>query len=88
MSWNAILIRIVLDFNYAVLFYFSLLNGVYLLLFIMSLYEVTRFVKRTFFSDYDQILRSEMTWPITIIIPAYNEAHTIVETIRSLLNVN
>ncbi len=88
MSWSAVLTRVVLDFNYAVLFYFSLLNGVYLVLFLVSLYEVLRFVKRTIFSDYDQILRSEMTWPISIVVPARNETHTIVETVRSLLNVN
>src|SRR5262245_47861563 len=29
-----------------------------------------------------------MTWPISIIVPAHNEARTIVETVRSLLGVN
>jgi cellulose synthase/poly-beta-1,6-N-acetylglucosamine synthase-like glycosyltransferase len=88
MSWDAILQAIVLGFNRWVIYYFGLLNGVYVVLFLVSLVEVVRFVKRTFFSDYEQILRSEMTWPVTIIVPAHNEARTIVETIRSLLNVN
>ena len=45
-------------------------------------------MKRTFFSDYEQILKSEMTWPISILVPAHNESRTIVETVRSLLSVN
>ena len=88
MTWRSWLIGFVLAFNHGVIYYFSLLNGVYVVLFLVSLYEVVRFVKRTFFSDYEQILRSEMTWPISIIVPAHNEAPTIVETVRSLLNVN
>src|SRR3989441_9417276 len=88
MSWMSVLIAIVLGFNRWVIFYFGLLNGVYLLLFLVSFVEVLRFVKRTFFSDYEQILKSEMTWPISMIVPAYNEARNIVETVRSLLGVN
>jgi len=88
MTWMSVLITIVLAFNRWVIFYFGLLNGVYLLLFLVSFVEVLRFVKRTFFSDYEQILKSEMTWPISMIVPAYNEARNIVETVRSLLAVN
>jgi len=88
MSWMSILTTIVLEFNRWVIYYFGLLNGVYLLLFLVSFVEVMRFVKRTFFSDYEQILKSEMTWPISIIVPAYNEARNIIDTVRSLLAVN
>jgi cellulose synthase/poly-beta-1,6-N-acetylglucosamine synthase-like glycosyltransferase len=88
MTLEALLARAVLGFNVFVLYYFALLNGVYVILFLLSLAEVVRFVKRTFFSDYEQILRSDMTWPVSIIVPAHDEARTIVETVRSLLGVN
>ena len=88
MSVESVLARFVMGYNHGVLYYFAALNTFYFILFMVSLYEVLRFVKRTFFSDYDQILRSEMTWPISIIVPAHNEAQNIVETVRSLLNVN
>ena len=88
MTWMSILTAIIFGFNRWVIFYFGLLNGVYLVLFLVSFAEVMRFVKRTFFSDYEQILKSEMTWPISMIVPAYNEARSIVETVRSLLAVN
>src|SRR2546427_8378967 len=88
MSWMSVLITFVLAFNRWVIFYFGLLNGVYLLLSLVSSVEVSRFVRRTFFSDYEQIWKSEMSWPISMIVPAYNEARNIVETVRSLLAVN
>ncbi len=88
MSLTGLLTEIVLAFNLSVLYYFALLNAVYLLLLAVSISEILRFVRRTFFSDYDQILKSEMTWPITIVVPAHNEARSIVETVRSLLGVN
>ncbi len=88
MILQSVLGEIVLAFNRVVIYYFIALNSVYLILFVISLVEVMRFVRRTFFSDYEQILRSDMTWPISIIVPAHNEARNIVETVRSLLNVN
>jgi cellulose synthase/poly-beta-1,6-N-acetylglucosamine synthase-like glycosyltransferase len=88
MTWMSILVTVVLAFNRGVIYYFGLLNGVYVVLFLLSFVEVVRFVRRTFFSDYEQILKSEMTWPISIIVPAFNEARSIVETVRSLLAVN
>jgi len=88
VNWHVLLARAVLGFNDAVLWYFAILNSFYVVLFLVSLVEVLRFVKRTFFSDYEQILRSEMTWPISILVPAHNESRTIVETVRSLLSLN
>jgi cellulose synthase/poly-beta-1,6-N-acetylglucosamine synthase-like glycosyltransferase len=79
---------VVRGFNLFVAFYFVALNTTYLLLFLVSLVEVWRFVRRTFFSDYRQMMQSDMTWPVTVIVPAHNEEKTIVETVRSLLMVN
>ena len=79
---------VVRGFNLFVAVYFVALNSSYLLLFLVSLVEVWRFVRRTFFSDYRQIMQSDMTWPVTVIVPAHNEAKTIVETVRSLLQIN
>jgi len=88
MGWREIAIAFVWYFNVFVLFYFLALNTIYLVLFFISLREVFRFVRRTFFSDYGQIMQSEMTWPISILVPAHNEEKTIVETVRSLQMIN
>src|SRR5512132_2027303 len=82
------LVQAIVAFNDFVLIYFLSLNTIYLLLFLVSLYEVLKFIKRTFFSDYQQILQSDMTWPISILVPAHNEEKHIVETVRSLQLVN
>ncbi|HET9299981.1 MAG TPA: glycosyltransferase [Candidatus Polarisedimenticolaceae bacterium] len=88
MSWIDIATRAVVWFNYFVLVYFLLLNTLYLGLFLVSLVEIVRFLRRTFFSDYRQIMQSDMTWPISILVPAHDEEKTIAETVRSLLMVN
>ncbi|HMC82999.1 MAG TPA: hypothetical protein VKL61_07180, partial [Candidatus Polarisedimenticolia bacterium] len=87
MNWQEPLLRAVVGFNHYVIYYFVALNTVYLILFLVSLLEVVRFVRRTFFSDYQQILKSEMTWPISIVVPAHNEERGIVDTVRSLLQL-
>lgn len=88
MTWIELIAALITGFNRFVLFYFLVLNTTYLLLFLLSLVAVVRFVRRTFFSDYRQIMQSEMTWPISIIVAAYDEEKTIVETVRSLMMVN
>ena len=88
MSAMAVLQDALAVFNAVVLFYFIALNSIYLILFLISLVAVLKFVRRTFFSDYRQMMQSDMTWPISVLIPAHNEEKTIVETVRSMLMVN
>ena len=88
MNWTGIVGDLIYGFNWFVLAYFITLNTIYLLLFLLSLFEVVKFVRRTFFSDYRQIMQSEMTWPVSILVPAHNEETNIVDTVRSLMMVN
>ncbi|HKC47591.1 MAG TPA: glycosyltransferase family 2 protein [Gemmatimonadales bacterium] len=88
MNWALWVARAIEGFNAFVLAYFLALNISYILLFFVSLREVLTFLRRTFFSDYQQILRSDMTLPISMICPAHNEEKTIVDTVRSLQMLN
>ena len=88
MNWQLWVARAIEGFNAFVLAYFLALNISYILLFFVSLREVLTFLRRTFFSDYQQILRSDMTLPISMICPAHNEEKTIVDTVRSLQMLN
>ena len=88
MNWQALLEAVIVGFNVFVLFYFLALNTTYLVLFVISLLDVLTFVRRTFFSDYRQIMQSEMTWPISVLIPAHDEEKSIVQTVRSLMMIN
>jgi len=82
------LVDAIILFNDFVLVYFLSLNTIYFFLFLVSLFEVIKFIRRTFFSDYQQILQSDMTWPISILVPAHNEQKNIVDTVRSLQLLN
>jgi len=88
IDWTGLAISFIVWFNRFVLAYFLALNTIYLGLFIVSLREVWYFVRRTFWSDYRQIMQSELTWPISILVPAHNEEKTILETVRSLQMIN
>ncbi len=88
MTWPPWLVDAVIKFNYAVLFYFIALNTLYLGLFLLSLGRVRRFVSKTFFSDYGQMRDSQMTWPISVLVPARNEEKTILDTVKSLMLVS
>jgi cellulose synthase/poly-beta-1,6-N-acetylglucosamine synthase-like glycosyltransferase len=88
LTWVETLAWLIQAFNRFVLGYFLVLNTTYLLLLLLSLVAAFKFVRRTFFSDHPQIVQSEMTWPISIIVAAHDEEETIVETVRSLMMVN
>lgn len=69
---------------WVVLLYFLVLNIAHLALFLAGAVELLRFRRRRFAGDERQIERSEMTWPVSILVPAREAAGTIVETVRSL----
>lgn len=69
-------------FYYALLVYIS-----YILLAILSAYEMRFYKKKNSFVNYNTILSSPLSPSISIIAPAYNEQNTIVENIRSLVSL-
>ena len=87
-STFAWLAAVVVGFNKFVIVYFALINLGYLGIFLASLRALWQFVKRSFFGDYQQIRRSDLTLPVSLLVPAHNEARTIVESLRSLLQLN
>ena len=46
--------------------------------------EISEYVKRKSLRDYDTIATSELSVPVSIVVPAYNEESVIVESVRSL----
>jgi cellulose synthase/poly-beta-1,6-N-acetylglucosamine synthase-like glycosyltransferase len=85
---SSLLTEIVIGFNNFIIVYFVLINVGYLSIFLLSLRALWHFVKRNFFSDYAQIRQSDLTLPVSLLVPAHNEARTIVESLRSLLQLN
>ncbi len=71
--------------NALVLVYFAVLNIVSLVLCVTGWNAVNHYVKRRPLRDYAEVARSELSMPISIVAPAYNEEPSIVESVRSLL---
>ncbi|HET6497188.1 MAG TPA: glycosyltransferase family 2 protein [Thermoleophilia bacterium] len=70
--------------NIVVLIYFLAINAVYTLLLALSFLESRRHNRRIAFGGYDVILKSPLTLPISVLMPAYNEAETIVEAVNAM----
>ena len=82
-TWSIILIF----FNIFIILYFIGINGTYLFLVFISFIGLRRSRAAESSSDRDQAFRSDFHKPLSIVIPAYNEASTITETVRSALSL-
>jgi len=80
--WRAIEV-----FNYVVLTYFLLLNTVYLGTSVFAFGALKRYALRLKSLDLTDLITSGGAPPISLIAPAYNEALTCVESVRSLLTI-
>jgi cellulose synthase/poly-beta-1,6-N-acetylglucosamine synthase-like glycosyltransferase len=67
------------DFNVFMLGYFVVLA-------VIGWRAVNEYVARRPFRDYRHVAESELSMPVSILVPAYNEAPVIVSSVRSLLD--
>lgn len=70
--------------NIVALVYFVAINAVYTVLLALSFLETRRHGRRIALAGYDVILKSPLTLPISVLMPAYNEAETIVEAVNAM----
>jgi cellulose synthase/poly-beta-1,6-N-acetylglucosamine synthase-like glycosyltransferase len=70
-----------------ILAYFLLLNTFYFLFNILSLAGILRYRRLVTFVRFGEIFRMPIVKPISVIVPAFNEGHGIVESVRSLLSL-
>lgn len=75
----------VVAFNVFVIAYLIAQNANQLILICFGWREISGYVKRRSLRDYATIGRSELSVPVSILIPAYNEEGVILESVRSLL---
>ena len=66
--------------------YFAVLNVIYTILMVLGLRTISAYVKRRPLMDIQTISQSELTTPISIVIPAYNEGPVIVDSVRAMLD--
>jgi len=78
-----------LDYANAVfIFYFVSANLCYTGLMILSLYTVSLYSKYAAHKPFTDLVDSPVTPPVALLVPAYNEEKTIVQTVLSLLDLN
>ena len=70
-----------------ILVYAIVICGSYALLAFISSSAISKYLKRNSYIDYGSILRSTFAPSISVIAPAYNEALTIIQNVRSLLSL-
>jgi len=70
-----------------VLIYFLCIDFVYTLFLAVSWKQILTYKRRSSFSDLQPLIQSDLTYPVSIIVPAYNESKTIAESVSSLLKL-
>jgi cellulose synthase/poly-beta-1,6-N-acetylglucosamine synthase-like glycosyltransferase len=78
----------VLAVNYVTLLYFALLNVAYLVTSLFAFRALRRYSRRLNSLDVEELLRRAGAPPVTVLLPAYNEAAGCVSSVRSLLHLN
>lgn len=65
--------------------YFVIVNTIYLVQMLVAFPAVRRRLKALAFEDFRDIRESGLAPPISMLVPAYNEGRTIIDSVRSLL---
>jgi len=68
-----------------ILLYFSALQLVLFALLILSFFDMRRRLAQNFYADYEAVAKSHFTFPISVLVPAYNEEPNVAEAVRSVL---
>lgn len=74
-------------YNWGVLIYFFLLNGIYLLLTFLAYKGIREYTLHLRSVNLKRTFELGFYKPLTVIAPAYNESNTIVDSVKSLLNL-
>lgn len=79
---------ITLYVQYGIIFYAIFLMSSYLILAIISIQALYKYLRISEYTDYKDLLPSDISPKVSLLAPAYNEGLTIVENIRSLLSLH
>lgn len=75
-------------YNYLTIFYFLGINSSYLILNFLSFFAIRRYMIMSKVIKPDIIFKSNFYFPISLLIPAYNEGKMIVENVKSMLQLH
>jgi cellulose synthase/poly-beta-1,6-N-acetylglucosamine synthase-like glycosyltransferase len=71
-----------------IVYYFFILNGVYLIISLLAFHTVYRHRLRRIYGGYEAISRSPLSPHISVIVPACNEEKAIALTVNNLLHLD
>jgi len=83
-----ILYQLMRGFNLFILWYVVMMSGISIVQMLLALFITPMYIKKTRYFEYRLLGTSRNIIPISILAPAYNEEVTIVESIKSMLNMN
>ena len=75
-------------FGLITLLYFLILNSLYLIFSIIAFIRLRQHRRRWTSRELDAVIRSPATPGMSLLVPAFNEAGTIGESVRALLVLN
>ena len=73
---------------WGILIYFVALQLIYLLLIFLGAGQIRRYQGAITFAEFDRIAKSDLSMPVSVIVPAYNEEAIIVNTVENVLKLN
>ena len=79
--------NLVVGFNWFVLGYFLLLNTSQLVLIMIAAADVGSGLRWAASSGFDELFANPLTPGVSIVVPAYNEANGIAQSVRAMLTV-
>ncbi|HXF96174.1 MAG TPA: glycosyltransferase [Gemmatimonadales bacterium] len=79
--------QVVLWTDWALLLYFLGLNSFYAVLLIYAIPEIWEQTRLAEDDDFGRLMRSDILPPVAILVPAYNEAASIVASVTALLTL-
>lgn len=83
------LVKLVLHrLDWAILVYFLVVNGFYLVLLVAAATEMRQHLHKVWGESRWRILGSEIAPSLSMLAPAYNEEATVVESVRALLTLH
>lgn len=80
--------QLIINFNKIIIYYVLAINAIYFMQLILSAFSLYDYIKKMHYSDYKKYIASTNMIPISVLVPAYNEETTIVDSIKSLLALN
>ncbi len=73
---------------FAIFVYFIALCMISLLLVLLGSLQIHKYNKQITIAEFDHIAQSELSTPVSVIVPAFNEAAIIIGTVENVLKLN